>query len=652
MKKFLNKILGIVALFLFVVMPAFSAELNVYPVPAVFINKNLDNSAFQKVFTQNRQNFTNEYLSQFNKYFSLSNDEISDKTKYKTFAVYIHIPRASEYYVKKSESLLDIYLPLTMSINFVNMASGETLYSYPLTSYFKYETAFEKDEEAQKNTITNLCEQNFKQTVEKLIKQASVDFKPFNITTKIIDTYRSFYILDKGIETGIAKGDLLSDEKMNQLSVVYSNVDYSVAKKVLGKPNSGGSFSKFSNNSITQLKKPKVLFINDFGNEKLYSLFSAALGSEAEFSLITTNKTFYDMQTALVSLNMDFKSNNAYNRTLPDYFLKLYFTPPVYTQFKSNKAYYNVDKYAMLACGIIFDKAGRIAYSKCVDDEMINKVTGTVRFSDEANYEIVTKNILTKLAESIQKEVQFKNSQFRITKVEGQYITLSDLDGFLRPGNVLTVFKKIKTEKSGREILVPAWDYKVITINNGVAECKMSKPYIDNLNQPSKKDIAQMSTITRSANKANMYNFDTQKSEINGSEIHLKYFNRIALGTLASSLNAPVAMPISDFYEQISELNSFGFKERIEIPENSDKLTIKVVYKINETSSEIKGNIVKKQYEVIVGIVSKNNGKTVKQDGLKQTVTIVVPKDGGEEIIEYELMKFTYPLIKQIAAKF
>ena len=37
MKKFLNKILGIVALFLFVVMPAFSAELNVYPVPAVFI---------------------------------------------------------------------------------------------------------------------------------------------------------------------------------------------------------------------------------------------------------------------------------------------------------------------------------------------------------------------------------------------------------------------------------------------------------------------------------------------------------------------------------------------------------------------------------------------------------------------------------------
>ncbi|MCM1297797.1 MAG: hypothetical protein NC311_19845 [Muribaculaceae bacterium] len=354
------------------------------------------------------------------------------------------------------------------------------------------------------------------------------------------------------------------------------------------------------------------MFINDFNNEKLYSLFSAALGNEAEFSLITTDKTFYDMQDVLVSLNMDFKSKNTYNRTLPDYFLKLYFLPPAYAQFKSNKAYYNVDKYAMIACGVIFDKAGRITYSKCVDDEMINKVTGTVRFSDEANYEIVTKNILTKLAESIQKEVQFKNTQFKITKVDGQYITLSDLDGFLRPGNILTVFKKIKTEKSGKEILMPAWDYKVIATNNGVAECKMSKPYIDNLNQPGKKDIVQMSTITRSANKANMYNFDTFESEINGNEIHLKHFNRIALGALASSLNAPVAMPMSDFYEQISKLNSFGFKERIEIPENNSRLTLRTVYKINEKTSEIKGNVIKKQYEVIVGIVSKNNGKTVK----------------------------------------
>ncbi|MCM1297796.1 MAG: hypothetical protein NC311_19840, partial [Muribaculaceae bacterium] len=198
-----------------------------------FINKNLDNSAFQKVFVQNRNNFTNKYLSQFNKYFPGSNYEISDQTKYKTFAAYIHIPRASEYYVKKSESLLDIYLPLTMSVNFVNMASGETLYSYPLTSYFKYETTFENDEEIRKNTITNLYEQNFNQTVENLIKQASVDFKPFSITTKIIDTYRAFYVLDKGVETGITKGDLLSDEKMNQLSVVYSDIDYSIAKKFL-----------------------------------------------------------------------------------------------------------------------------------------------------------------------------------------------------------------------------------------------------------------------------------------------------------------------------------------------------------------------------------------------------------------------------------
>ena len=82
----------------------------------------------------------------------------------------------------------------------------------------------------------------------------------------------------------------------------------------------------FANSSITQLKKPKILFINDFNDEKLYNVFSTALGNSANFSLITTDKTFFDMQQALVSLNMSFKNSNLYNRTMPDYFLKLYFT--------------------------------------------------------------------------------------------------------------------------------------------------------------------------------------------------------------------------------------------------------------------------------------------------------------------------------------
>lgn len=631
---------------------SYASELNVYPIPAVFTSKNVNNSVFQKTLNTHRKELVNDFLVTFDKYFPNTNKEISDKTKYKTFASYVHVPRASIYPVKKSENLLDIYLPLTMSINFVNMATGETLYTYPVTNYFKYETTINSDIANREEKILNLNKQNYEQTLEEVIKQASIDFKPFDITAKITDTYRQLYILNKGLESGIAKGDLLTDENVNQISVIYSDLNYSVAEKVLGKPSIDSNFSKFANSNITQLKKPKILFINDFDNEKLYNLFATALGSNAEFSLMTTDKTYYDMQTALVSLNMGFKSRNVYNRTMPDYFLKLYITPPAYAQYKSKKDYFNVDKYSMLACGVIFDKAGRVVYSHCSDDEMINKVVGNIRFNDEANTEIIAKNLLGKLATAMQKDIQFKDVKFKIQKVDNQYLKLADPNGFLKEGNILTVFKKIKTEKSGQEILVPTWDYRVVITDAGIAECKMSKPYIDGIDYPSKRDIVQMTAMTRSANKANMFNYNPDIVEIDGNEIKLSSFERMAFGALTSSIKAPIAMHTVDFQSQIDELNTLGFKDKITIPENDANLSIKAMYKINLKSEDIKDSVLKQQYEIIIGIVSKKGDEVIKKDGLMQQVTITVPKENNKQIIENELMKHIYLLIQQLGTKF
>ena len=629
-----------------------ASELNVYPVPAVFTSKNVDNAIFSKVLNHNRQEFINLYLQEFDKYFPNVNKEITDKNKYKTFAAYIHVPRASLYKVEKTEQLLDIYLPLTMSINFVNMASGETLYSYPTTNYFKYETNAGYDRETRIANIEKYYKENYEQTMDEIVKHASVDFKPFDITAKISDTYRSFYILDKGLETGIAKGDLLSDEHMNQISVIYSDLNYSVAKKVLGNPSVNSDFSKFANNSITQLKKPKILLINDFGSEKLYNIFSTALGSDAEFSLLNTDKTYFDMQTALVSLNDNFKTRNLYNKSMPDYFLKLYYTYPVYAQYKSSKEYYNVDRYGSIACGIVFDKSGRVVYSTCANSEFKDEVVGNIRFDNQANREIVGKNVITELAANMKKNIQFKDIKFKISKTDNQYITVADPNGFLKNGSILTVYKKIKTEKSGKEILVPTWDYRVIRTTNGLAECKMSKPYVDGVDFPSKSDVIQMTTMTRSANKANMLSYNPIDTALEGNEVELKSFPKIAFAALTSTLKAPVTMHPADFEQQIRELNSLGFKDNIEIAENEGNADIKAVYKVKLKSSEPKGNVIKQEYEIIVGLISQKNGETVKQDALMQTATFYIPQENDGKIIEHELIKTMYPLIQQLASKF
>ncbi len=648
----MKKIIILAIAVLSTAIASYSQDLNVYPIPAVFTSKNINNELFQDVITKHRDDFVHEYLILFDKYFPNVNKEISDKTKYKTFAAYVHIPRASKYEVKKADNLIDIYLPLTMSINFVNMATGETLYTYPVTNYYKYETTRETNIEDVNNNITNLYKENYEKSLDEIIKQASIDFKPFDVTANIKDTYRHLFILDKGLESGITKGDLLTDENMNQISVIYSNLNYSVAEKVLGKPTLNSNFSKFVNSSITQLKKPKILFINDFANEKLYNLFSTALGTNAEFSLITTDKTYYDMQTALISLNMNFKSNNGYNRSLPDYFLKIFFTHPAYAQYKSNKDYLNIDKYTMLACGVIFDRSGRVVYANCADDVLVNKVVHDIKFNNEANMEIMTKNILNKLASSMQNEIKFSDVKFKIKKNDNQYLTLADPNGYLRAGNILTVFKKIKTEKSGQEILVPTWEYKVIFVKDGFAECKMSKPYIDGIDFPNKRDIVQMTAMTRSANRANMFNYVPDNIEIEGNEVKLSNFDKIAFGVLASNIKAPIAINVNNIKEDITELNSLGFKEQIAIPENKSNLSIKAIYKIKLKSEEPKENIVKQNYDIIVGIVATKNNEIIKKDGLIQSVSLVVPSKNNQKIIENELMKHICLLLKQVAVNF
>jgi len=650
----MKKLVIILVATFFVATNSFANELEVYPVEGVFSSKNISSQNFKQMVKTNGKVLRKSYLDTFYKYFPNAKKEISDKNKYKTFAAYIHVPRASEYVLKKSDMLVDIYLPLTMSINFVNMATGETLYSNLDTNYFKYGDTTTADKKKQQAKLQQLDLQNYKETMEGVVKKASEDFKPFDITTSVIDKYRSLYILDKGSSSGIAKGDLLTDENVNQLSVIYSDLNYSVANKVLGDPQTGSNFSKFANSSVTELTKPKILFINDFNDERIYNIFASALGSKANFSLLTTDKTFYDMQSALVSLNMDFKHSNLYKRTLPDYFLKLYLTKTYYTNLRTNKEFLSIDKYSTIACAVIFDKAGRVVYSTCVDDELPPiDVVSNIRFKNEEQEEILIKNLLeTKLAPAIGQGVDFKAMKFKIKDVNNDMLTLKDKNGFLRNGNVLTVYKKISTEQAGKKILIPTWDYRVISKNGDLAECKMSQPYVDGINYPNPKDIVQMTTITRSANKANMFNYDKETNELEGNEVKITNFNDIAFAALASKLKSPIGINTDEYADTIKELNASGFKKTIEIPENNSGLTISTVYKITLEKEKKKGFGTERTYNIIVGVVSRKDGEVVKQEALSQEVILLVPRRHNQNIIEFELLKRIYPLIQQIAEKF
>jgi hypothetical protein len=627
-------------------------SLEIYPLPAVF-SPATNAPLFNDIVKNNRDFFVNNFVETMKQNFKNTVDGFSDRTKYKTFVSYLSIPRVAENKYNRGK-LLDILLPMTASVQFVNAATGEMLYAYPSTIIGKYRTTAQDEASEDKNSaVEKLYLENYQNIVKEIIAQASKEFNPFSIETVVSDIYRGLFVLDKGTSAGIAKGDLLTDANGNQINVVYSDLEYSIAEKVIGNIQNETAFSKFATGSLTQLKKPKILFINDVKDEKSYGVFASAIGNSADFSLITVDKTFYDMQAALVSLNDSFKSENMNNRTLPDYFLKLDIGKPLFTRYPTNTDYVFLDKYDITVCGNIFDKVGRIVFAKCVNETISDKTVSDIKFTEEARFDVLTKNALVKLADAFANELKFKQRTLKINKTDNTLIYVKDTNGLLSVGNAITVFRKIKTEQKGKEIIIPAWEYKVQDISDGIAICKQNQPIVDGIEKVSKKDIVIAGSLGRNNVQTNIFRYSPDKLTLKNNEIELDDFKELGFIALASSLNLPISTDKEEFDEIINELNSgYGFKQKLSAVSGNDNFTIRAAYKITLKNEKTTKNLLAQEYNIIVGIMSKNGENILKQKGLSQDVHIQVPTKDNKKIIAYELSKFVYTLTQQVANDF
>ena len=652
LNRLASKVIMVIIAGMLFSMPAFCEDnsVEIYPLPALFASDS-KSEGFNSLLENRREDMIYIFDTAMKRYFPNTVGEISDRTKYKTFVSYISIPRVSENKYKK-RNLIDLFLPLTASVHFINAATGEMLYSYPYTSIATYETNEESLKNKNNDVIANLYFEAYTSLTDEIVKTASMQFKPFNIDTKVTDSYRGLYILDKGTGAGIAKGDLLTDASSNQLSIIFSDIDYAVGQKVLGQVKEGVVFNKYASGSLSQLKKPKVLLVNQGIEEGLYSLFSTAIGSAADFSLITVDKNFYAMQMALVSLNNNFKTENMQNRALPEYFLKLYVEKPLYTRYPSNKDYGFLDKYTVTACASMFDRNGRVVFNKCVDEEIADQVVSDIKFTSESRFEVLLKNAMVKLAESFSSEVKFRQGKLKITKADGSLIYIEDFNGLVDTGNQLTVFRKIKTEQKGKEVLVPIWEYSVIEREGKTAIAKASTPIVDNIEKVSKNDIVVAGVLGRGAQGA-VFKYAPEKLALSGNELELPTFKDMAFLALASYLNAPLTINSQDFDGIVSELNSgYGFKQKLAPSNQKDELSIRVAYKITFIAESKTKNLLTKEYEITVGVASRKGEENLNRNGIAQKVKIQVPTENNTDIISYELMKLTYNLIGQAVANF
>ena len=280
----------------------FSAKINYYPIKGVFVsdeakgamggilgwdgNKNSSFSEWQKSAVGM---FDTSFRQKFSSLESLENQtNVSE-----VITAYIKITRFSEYQVPKSESRMDYYFPLTVSVSFVNTATGEVLYTNQFTDYMVYEgmksdagsvSFAQEKEKIFKNSFANLS--------ESLLKGAAEKFKPSEIETKVVKEVGGLLVLDKGSDVGMDVGEQLVQNK-SRLTVVHVDRNYSIAKPIASLIPIGTVFQKFVTEGAdaSSIKKPKVaLYIDTDLNagykDQMKQFFTDKIAQEGTFNVI------------------------------------------------------------------------------------------------------------------------------------------------------------------------------------------------------------------------------------------------------------------------------------------------------------------------------------------------------------------------------
>ncbi|OTG78154.1 hypothetical protein B9T23_02865 [Acinetobacter terrae] len=402
---------------------------------------------------------------------------ISQKTKHRTYVASLEVIRASEYVVNK-DSTAEIFLPVTLSLKLTNVLSGEVIYSDSATLSQPIQVlTVEIESAATKAAI----KQKFQSTLLSLTQQVTQELKSklkiSETETQVIDQWKSYLVLDKGFNQGIAAQDELSSTDGDLIRVVHADSDYAVALPVLMSGNSK-HFSKVSTNTRQAMNKPKALVVDVLtyqGESKdlIEQIFSDAVGEQASFTLTPVNRRYSAMAQSVSEQTALAQSEDINQRELPEFFIRINVVPVIAYQQRIGKMTQQQVFHSEVFAEMI-DHSGRIIYSAHATDDIKDVISEGMGFSLEARKEVVLKNALLKLGQKFQKGIQFTRSDLKVSGSSGQSITIDDAGERLTTGMKVHVYHQDKA--AGRNILIPTWEATVLERQGAKVKAQLDFP--------------------------------------------------------------------------------------------------------------------------------------------------------------------------------
>ena len=402
---------------------------------------------------------------------------ISQKTKHRTYVASLEVIRASEYVVNK-DSTAEIFLPVTLSLKLTNVLSGEVIYSDSATLSQPIQVlAAEIESAATKAAIKQKFQSTLLSLTQQVTQELNSKLKISETETQVIDQWKSYLVLDKGFNQGIAAQDELSSTDGDLIRVVHADSDYAVALPVLMSGNSK-RFSKVSTNTRQAMNKPKALVVDVLtyqGESKdlIEQIFSDAVGEQASFTLTPVNRRYSAMAQSVSEQTALAQSEDINQRELPEFFIRINVVPVIAYQQQIGKMTQQQVFHSEVFAEMI-DHSGRVIYSAHAADDIKDVISEGMGFSLEARKEVILKNALLKLGQKFQKGIQFTRSDLKVSGSSGQGITIDDAGERLTTGMKVHVYHQDKA--AGRNILIPTWEATVLERQGAKVKAQLDFP--------------------------------------------------------------------------------------------------------------------------------------------------------------------------------
>ncbi len=417
---------------------------------------------------------------------------LRESNRRRTFVVSLQVSRASRYDVPKINGNVDVFLPVTASLHFTNVVTGEVLFATTRT-YIKTVTLASREAAPGSPTVAGLYAETFRELVDELVADARARLDPVSVRATVRGSWKGLAILDGGRDRGFVRGDTVVDASGNELRLVSVGRNHAVGRVELGAFAEGEPFEKLAPRTISGIRKPRVLPVMEelpawLPAETAEQLFSDALAAQGPVSLVPVNRTFADVLREVAS-QTDLSQEKLRQRDLPSHFLRLHVLEPHSYEIPTNLEWATRRITDAVVFAEIVDRHGRVLHAAHGRDRIEDEITRGMAFDLAARKEIAVKNALLDLAKRLGRELKLEGAELPLVAENGA-ASAKDPDGLLVRGANVQVLRNVgKVGGIPEQVLVPVWEMAVGGSDSGTAELRPALALVEGAPSPRRGDV-------------------------------------------------------------------------------------------------------------------------------------------------------------------